>query len=222
MIAAYNARRGVHWVEYDDGDEEWVDLRKERWEFLDPPIAAAAAPRPRGRPPKQEPVAEGEGALSLALLAAAAESADGPAPAAGPQLVSGPAAAPGIRPSSGAARSSSARPAGSLVRPASTPAAWRGSPLAPVAHASSDPLAPRPAGPQWLRPPPVMPPAAPAVIVLEAEPGPSLAGTPAIGSAAGTGVETAGGRGQSSAASSEARAADAAAPVEVKCEPSSA
>ena len=180
VIAAYNARRGVHWVEYDDGDEEWVDLRKERWEFLDPPVAAAPAPRPRGRPPKQAPAAGGEGALSLALLAAAAESADGRGAAAGPQPASAPAAMAGTGPPSSAARAPSVRPVGLPVRPASAPAIGRGTLLAPAAQVSSNPLRPRPAGPQWLRPPPTTRPIAPPVVVLKAEPRQLLASAPVV------------------------------------------
>ena len=140
IIAAYNARRGVHWVEYDDGDEEWVDLRKERCEFLDPPMAASGSGAP-GRPVKQEQ-SDGEAGLSLALLAAAAESADVPA-AGSPPAKGGP---PSIAP----------RPRGTqpALRPGVVQAAGRGAPLAPTVQASSSaPLAPRPAGPHWLRPP---------------------------------------------------------------------
>ena len=148
VIAAYNARKGVHWVEYDDGDEEWVDLRKERWEFLDPPVkAGAAGAQPRGRPPKQES-SDGEGGLSLALLAAAAESADVPGATPSP-------AKPGA--AGHAPRAANPQTAAPAVRPAS--AAGRGTPLAPTVQAgSSDPLAPRPAGPHWLRPPGVAQP----------------------------------------------------------------
>jgi len=144
VIAAYNARKGVHWVEYDDGDEEWVDLRKERWEFLDRPAAASGSGgQPRGRPVKQDS-GDGDGVLSLALLAAAAESADIPSPA-----KPGPV---------GHAPQPLAQPAASAVRPAPAAAAGRGTPLAPTIQAgSSNPLAPRPAGPHWLRPPGVSP-----------------------------------------------------------------
>ena len=145
VIAAYNARKGVHWVEYDDGDEEWVDLRKERWEFLDPPVAASGSgAQPRGRPVKQDS-SDGDGVLSLALLAAAAESADIPSPA-----KPGPV---------GHTPRPLAQPAAPAVRPAPAAAASRGTPLAPTVQAgSSNPLAPRPAGPHWLRPPGVAPP----------------------------------------------------------------
>ena len=71
VIAAFNARKGLHWVEYDDGDEEWVDLRKERWEWRrgNAPIAASGDLSDGNTP-------EGDIASRLAMLAAAADEAD--------------------------------------------------------------------------------------------------------------------------------------------------